>query len=79
MLTASRPEAQNRLICVPATVSGKPAAMAAVFRDIGSLVTDGRHTTKNQIIHVGGIKVGVPRLKFIDEAGDKAYRLHAVQ
>src|SRR4051812_4408732 len=30
-LTASRPLAQNRLICTPATVSGSPAASAAVL------------------------------------------------
>src|SRR3954468_9209162 len=31
MLTASRPEAQKRLTCTPATVSGRPALMAAVL------------------------------------------------
>ena len=30
MFTASSPEAQNRLSCTPATVSGRPAASAAV-------------------------------------------------
>ena len=30
MFTASRPEAQKRLSCTPATVSGRPAATAAV-------------------------------------------------
>ena len=30
-LTASRPEAQKRLSCTPATVSGRPAASAAVL------------------------------------------------
>lgn len=30
-LTASRPEADNRLICTPVTVSGSPAASAAVL------------------------------------------------
>ena len=29
--TASRPDAQNRLTCTPAVVSGSPAASAAVF------------------------------------------------
>ncbi len=31
MFTASRPEAQKRLICTPATVSGRPALIAAVL------------------------------------------------
>ena len=31
MLTASRPEAQKRLSCTPATVSGRPALIAAVL------------------------------------------------
>src|SRR5215470_7831368 len=31
MLTASRPDAQNRLICTPPTVSGSPARIAAVL------------------------------------------------
>ena len=30
-LTASSPDAQNRLSCTPATVGGSPAAMAAVL------------------------------------------------
>src|SRR5436309_13099586 len=31
MFTASRPEAQKRLTCTPATVSGRPALIAAVL------------------------------------------------
>ena len=31
IFTASKPEAQKRLICTPATVSAKPAAKAAVL------------------------------------------------
>jgi len=31
MLTASKPEAQKRLICTPATSSFQPAAIAAVL------------------------------------------------
>ncbi len=31
MLTASRPDAQKRLSCTPATVSGRPALIAAVL------------------------------------------------
>ena len=31
MFTASSPEAQNRLSCTPATVCGRPAAIAAVL------------------------------------------------
>ncbi len=57
MLTASKPEAQKRLICTPATSLSQPAAIAAVLAISPPWSANWCYTTQNNIIYFRSIEV----------------------
>ena len=78
-LTASSPLAQKRLSWTPATVSGKPAAIADGLGDVGALVTDRRHAAEHDVVDPVRVEDGVARPELVDQPDDQVDRLDLVQ
>jgi hypothetical protein len=57
MFTASRPEAQKRLICTPEQRKSHPALSAATFGDHAALFAHGRHHAHHHVVHLRCIKL----------------------
>ena len=79
VLTASSPDAQKRLSCTPATVSGRPAAMAAVLAMSPPWSPIGRDDAEHDVVDLAGVQLGVPGAHLADQADDQRHRLHLVQ
>ena len=78
-LTASRPEAQKRFSWTPATVSGSPAATAAI-RAMSEPWSPIGLTTPSTMSSIGGrVEAGEAVAELVDEADDEVDRLGAVQ
>ena len=78
-LTASRPEAQKRFSCTPATVSGSPAAIAAMLGDVGALVADRADDAEHDVVHGGRVQVREAAPDLVDQADDQVDGFGGVQ
>ncbi len=78
MFTASRPEAQKRLICMPATFTSQPAFSAAVLAITEPCSPTGETTPITTSSSCGRIE-GVPLLQLDEQAGEQVDRLDLVQ
>ena len=79
VLTASSPEAQNRLSWSPATVSGRPAARAAVREITEPWSPTGETTPRTTSSIRVDVEGGVPLAQLVDQPDDEVDRLGAVQ
>ncbi|CAM5742257.1 hypothetical protein SALBM311S_06770 [Streptomyces alboniger] len=79
MLTASRPDAQKRFSCTPATVSGRPAAIAAMRAMSGALVADRADDTEDDVVDGRRVQVREAGADLVDESHDQVDGLGAVQ
>ena len=78
-LTASRPEAQKRLSCTPATVSGRPGLDRRGLGDVRALVADRRDAAEHDVVDARGVEFLVADERLVHQADDEVDRLGAVQ
>lgn len=79
MFTASRPDAQKRLICTPPVVTGMPDAVTAV-RAMSAPGRDRADHTEDQVGDAVLVQIGgETNAQFVDQAGDQGDRLDRMQ
>jgi hypothetical protein len=78
-LTASRPEAQKRFSWTPATVSGSPAAMAAIRAMSEPWSPTGSDDTEHDVVDRGRVEPREAAADLVDEPDDQVDGLGAVQ
>ena len=76
--TASSPEAQNRLSCTPATVSGSPATSAAVRAMSAPWSPIGADDAEHDVVQPGRVEPRVAPPAPQDQVGDQRHRLDPV-
>ena len=79
MLTASRPEAQKRLSCTPATVLGRPALIAAVLAMSAPWSPTGETQPSTTSSTPLGSRLLVAHERLVHQADDEVDRLDGVQ
>ena len=78
-LTASRPEAQNRLSWTPATVYGRPGLDRGGLGDVAALVADRGHDAEHDVVDAVGVEGGVAGLKLVEQSDHEVDGLHLVE
>jgi hypothetical protein len=78
MLTASRPEAQKRLICTPAALEIPAGLERGHLGQHGALVAHGRHHPHHHVVHLGRVEL-VALLQVGQQTGQQVDGLDLVQ